>query len=254
MKGYLSFCKKECLESVRTYRLFILLGVFFLFGMVSPLLTKLMPELFASMDLAGMSVTIPPQTALDAYAQFFKNTSQIGVVALLLVFCGSLSGELSKGTLIPMLTKGLSRSAVILSKYTVALGLWSLSFLLAAVTNYGYTAFLFGGAGAENLVFSHFCFWLFGAFLLALLYLSSTLVKGSFGGLILTVVVLVALLVGGAFPAVARWDPISLASQNAALLNGSAAVSSVLPALYLTAGATLSFLVLALLRFRKQGL
>lgn len=44
MRGYLAFVKKELLEQVRTYKLLILLLVFFIFGMLSPLMAKLMPK------------------------------------------------------------------------------------------------------------------------------------------------------------------------------------------------------------------
>lgn len=116
MRGYLAFVKKELLEQVRTYKLLILFLVFFIFGMLSPLMAKLMPEILSQMPMDGITITIPDPTAIDSYSQFFKNLTQMGLIVLVLLFSGTLTTELSKGTLINVLTKGLTRYAVILAK------------------------------------------------------------------------------------------------------------------------------------------
>ena len=214
MKGYLAFTKKEFMEQLRTYRLLILLSVFLIFGLMSPLLAKLLPEILSGMDLQGMVITIPEATALDAYAQFFKNITQMGIIVVLLVFGGVISNELTKGTLINILAKGLGRHTVILAKYTSMLVLWTLAIVLSGLVNQGYTMFLFDTSDISNLLFSIFCLWLFGAFLLSLIILSSVLTGGNFGGLILTAVVLGGLLILDIFPKLEKVNPIYLSSHN----------------------------------------
>jgi ABC-2 type transport system permease protein len=254
MKGYIAFTKKEVLESFRTYRILILVSVFFLFGMLSPLTAKLLPEIFKSLALDGIVITIPPPVALDAYAQLFKNLSQMGMLVVLLVFSGMLSTEITKGTLINMLTKGLSRSAVILSKFTVSLASWTLSLLLAFVTTYGYTVYLFGSGNQPNLLFSVFCLWLFGALLLSLILLSSSFMPGNFGGLTLTAILIVIMMILDAFPKLHQFNPIALASVNVALLAKTVNVSDVTPIVFITMiliGLSLSG---SMLIFRKKRL
>ncbi|MCU7200933.1 hypothetical protein [Turicibacter sanguinis] len=68
MRGYLAFVKKELLEQVRTYKLLILFLVFFIFGMLSPLMAKLMPEILRQMPMDGITITIPDPTAIDSYS------------------------------------------------------------------------------------------------------------------------------------------------------------------------------------------
>lgn len=254
MKGYLAFVKKEFRESIAAYRAVILLAVFLFFGITSPLLAKLLPQIFSQMDMQGIKLTIPEATAMDSYAQFFKNVSQMGLVVLLLVFCGMLSKELSQGTLVLMLTKGLSRSAVILSKFTVSAVIWTVSLVLSSLTAYGYTVYLFKDQPVKHLPFSVFCLWLFGIFILALILLSSSLVGGSFGGLAVTVGVLCVLLILNVVPKISKWNPVTLASQNAALLTGGAKVSEMVPILWITFAAVAAVLVLALAVFRKAKL
>jgi ABC-2 type transport system permease protein len=183
MKGFLAFTKKEILEQFRTYKWLIFIAAFFIFGMTSPLLAKLTPEIISSMNMNGVKITIPEVNAVDAYGQFFKNLTQMGILILLLVFGGTVSNELMKGTLVNILAKGLPRHTVLLSKYTAAVLLWSVGFLISAVTCYGYTVYLFQNAAVDNLIFSFFCLWIFGLFVIALIFLSSAITTGSFGGL-----------------------------------------------------------------------
>jgi len=254
MKGYIAFAKKEVLEIFRTYKILILVSVFFLFGMLSPLTAKLMPEIFKSLALDGIVITIPPPIALDAYAQLFKNLGQMGMLVVLLVFSGMLSAEITKGMLINMLTKGLSRSAVILSKFTVSLVTWSVSLLIAFVTTYGYTAYLFGSGNQPNLLFSVFCLWLFGTFLLSLILLSSSFTPDNFGGLSLTSVLIVILMILDAFPRLHQFNPIALASMNVALLAKTVKVGEVMPIVFVIALLIVMSLTGSMLIFRKRRL
>ena len=65
MNAAIIFTKKELLESWRTHRLLILTVVFLIFGILSPLIAKLMPELLKG-GLGGIKVAVPKPTSLDA--------------------------------------------------------------------------------------------------------------------------------------------------------------------------------------------
>lgn len=254
MKGYTAFVRKEFLEQRRTYKLLIMLAVFTIFGTMSPLLAKLMPDLFKSMAIEGMTITIPEPTFIDAYTQFFKNVTQMGVIAALLVFSGSMSQDLSKGTLTNVLAKGLSRSSVVLSKYTASLTLWTFSLALSAAVNYGYTLYLFGSHTATNLILALLCFWLFGAFLLAVSIFTGTLLKGGYSGLLATAAVIGALMLLSIFPGSSNWNPVTLAGVNTGLIDGSIAPAGIMSAFWLTLGASALCIAGAILVFRKKQL
>ncbi len=254
MRGFMAFIKKELLEQVRTYRLWILLAVFLLFGMMSPLMAKLMPEIFSSLDMEGVVIQVPEPTVYDAYAQFFKNFTQMGILVVLLVFGGTLSNELSKGTLVNILAKGLPRRTVLLSKYVAAVLVWTAGYALAIATDYGYTVYLFPGEGVTNLFFSLFCLWLFVCFVIALIMLSSTVAPGSFGGLILSAVSLVIMLMLGMVPETEQYNPITLASINTALLDGTKSISGLTITISITLVLILSCLITSILIFEKKKL
>lgn len=254
MIGFIAFTKKEFLEQLRTYKLLIMGSVFFLFGMMSPLLAKLLPDIMSGMTVEGMTFIIPEPTVIDAYIQFFKNLTQMGIIVILLVFGGTLSNELTRGTLINILAKGLPRHTVILSKYTGALTLWTLSYLLAAVTNYGYAVYLFEDASVQNLLFSLFCLWLFGAFVLSLIFLSSTIIGGNFGGLVMTAAVLSSLLAINVFPKAQKFNPIYLSSHNVELLQGTIRPDTFTKSLCITIALILGCMFASIKVFAKKKL
>jgi len=254
MKGYIAFLRKEFVEQGRTHKLLIMLIVFTIFGMMSPLLAKLMPNIFASLGTDGITINFPEPTYMDAYAQLFKNISQMGIVVLLLVFASSMSQELSRGTLVNVLAKGLPRTAVVMSKYTACLALWTLSLALTASVSYGYTVYLFGSHPTAHLLFSLLCMWLFGAFLLSVIILTGTLLKGGYGGLLATAVVLGILLLLGIIPSSTHWNPMTLASVNTSLLDGSVKTADIISAFWISAGAAAFCLMSAVLVFRKKQL
>lgn len=254
MRRYFAFTVKELTEQLRTYKTLIIFAVFFFFGLSSPLLAKLLPEIFASMKVQGMTIAIPTPTSIDAYGQFFKNMTQMGMIVTLLVFSGMITQELSKGTLINMLSKGLSRNTVVLSKYSAALLLWTIGYAFACFVNYGYTTYLFPGNDVANIVFSSFCLWLFGAFLLALILFSSMLASGSYGGLLVTAVLLVIMLIANSFPSIGKYNPVTLASNNMALITNKVSISDTLPTIVSGIAATVFCLLLALVLFKKKKL
>ncbi len=252
IRGYIAFTKKELLEQIRTYKLLIFFAAFLMFGLMSPLLARLMPNILSSMDMGGIKLELPSPTVMDAYAQFFKNLTQMGILVLLLVFGGSLSGEFVKGTLLQILAKGLSRTAVLLAKYTAAVLLWTGGFLLSVIINYIYTVYLFDKGYLPNLSLSLFCLWLFGMFLISLIFLSSTIAPGAFGGLILTVIALAAMLMGTVFNSVAKFNPVTLASVNTELLNGTIDAKAVYVTIIITVILTICSLLLSIFLFKKK--
>ena len=254
MKGYIAFTKKEFTEQFRTYKVLIMLAVFFVFGMTSPVLAKMMPKIFSSFAVEGFNLTIPTPTYMDAYAQFFKNMTQMCLLVFILVFCGSLAQELTKGTLVNILSKGMSRQSVILSKFTASLALWTVSYLVAVLTDYGYTLYYFGSHPAKHLILSLFCLWLFGAFILSLIYVTSTITSGNFGALIMTVVTLVVLIILNIPPKFKKFNPVYLASDNVGIMSGTVKSGDIMVTVWITAAATVFLLILSLYLFGKKKL
>lgn len=252
MNRFWCFVKKELLENFRNFKMLILVGVFLVFGMMSPLLAKLTPLLLKSMNLEGLSLMIPEATVIDSYAQLFKNLTQMGMIVLLLLFCGGAAQEISRGTAILVLSRGLARSTFLLSKLTVQVLIWTVAYVLSAAVCFGYTKFLFPGASPSGLLFSLFCLWVFGIFALTVAMFWGVASKGSFAPLLLTAATLAVLLILSIIPQGAVYLPTALASYNTELLTGGKTAADLLPSLCITAVASAGLATASVLLFRKK--
>lgn len=251
MSSYISFMKKEFIEYTRTYKLFIMGIVFLLFGMMNPVVAKFAPELIKT-AMPEMNIDIPEPTAMDSWAQFFKNVGQLGVVTLVIVFSGLMSNELSKGTLINMLTKGLKRSTVILSKFTMATIIWTISYLLCFGVSYVYTAYFWSMDGMNHVFLAFSSLWLFGVLLINLVILGGILFKNTFGSLLLTGGSIAVMGFLNIVPRLKKYNTLSLASYNMSILNAQMAVSDFVPAFVVCFILIVTLLVISILIFNKK--
>jgi len=252
MTHYIAFLKKELLESIRTYKLFILLIVFVLFGVMNPLTAKLTPYIIKTLIPAGNTISIPEPTAFDSWTQFFKNIAQMGLIVMILIFSGILVTELSKGTLINILTKGLSRKAVILAKFSSMILIWTLSVVASLTVTWFYTVHLFPVDKVSNLFFSVFCLWLFGSFLLALLLFTSTLVNTNYGNLIMLGLIVGICIILNMIPIFQKYNPISLTTRNMELLTNTVNPAFLYHAIGVTVIMIVIFLLLSIFIFKKK--
>lgn len=252
MKAFFAFTKKEWMESIRTYKFFILVTLFVLFGFLNPFAAKVMPELLKSFLPEGMTLTMAPPAAIDSWMQFFKNISQMGLIILVVMFSGSMATELSKGTLINILTKGLPRRTVILSKMMASLSLWTLSYVLCVLLTYFYTAYFWSMDGISNLFLSLFGLWLFGALLLSLVILGGILFKNIYGNLLLTGATVTILNLINLFPKAVRFNPVTLSTQNVALLSNAIKTSDFIVAMSVCTLLIAATLSISILIFNKK--
>ena len=252
MKSYIAFTKKEFCENVRTYKLFIMLAVYLLLGIMSPVTAKVLPQLLKSLMPEGMSITLSEPTALDSWAQFYKNVPQIGLIVLVILFSGTMANEFGRGTLINMLTKGLSRRVVILSKFTMAALIWTLSYALCFAVTYFYTAYYWGGDVVHDVLLSAFALWLFGVLLIAGIMLGGVLFKNHYGNLLFTGGFAAALLILNIAPALQVYNPVTLASVNMSLLAGEAAPTELLWPAIIAGAAIVALVAAAVALFNKK--
>lgn len=252
MRALFAFSKKEAIEMLRTHKLLIMACVFIILGVMNPVTAKFAPDLIAELAPAGMKIELPEPAAMDSWEQFFKNVSQMGLVVAVIVLSGMMSGELSCGTLINMLTKGLSRHTVVLSKTIMAVVLWTASYILCFAVSYAYTSYFWPGDSVSNLFFAVFCLWLFGMLLLSCIILGGIIFGRSYGSILFTagIVVLFALL--GIFPVIDEINPVGLVSKNVQLLKGRFAPAELYGPAVSTVLLFAAFTILSVALFNKK--
>jgi len=252
MRAYLSFTKKELIGNLRTYKLLIMFLVFLLFGMLGPITAKLTPKLLESLITDGITITLPEPSAFDSWAQFFKNVSQMGLFVVVILFSGMMANEYSQGTLINVLTKGLKRSTVILSKFTAASIIWTGSYLVCFLMSYFYTEYFWPDDKILNLSYSILYLWVFGILLLAVITLGGVIFKNSYGCLLFTGGFIVVLYLLNIVPKIQKYNPVALISSNMALIKGQSLPLDLLPSLVVSIAVIVLFIAIAIRMFNKK--
>jgi ABC-2 type transport system permease protein len=255
MDGFAIFLRKELRESLRTNRLLVVVAIFAVFGIISPLTAKYTPELLKSLGTgsSGATIILPTPTVTDAVAQFIKNVAGTGILVAILLPMGLVAREKERGTAAFVLTKPLTRPAFLAAKL-LALGLTlTAGVAIGALATYWYTALLFtpislGGFFAASLLV-----------LLSLLvyasftFLGSTLMSAQLPavGIGLAGWIIVSIL--GVFPGIAQYTPAGLLDPASHLALGLTPQH-----LWVSIAANIALLVvvllLAVLSFRGQEL
>ena len=114
-----AYIKKECMELTRTGKLLILGIIFILFGILNPAIAKLTPWLYEmlqdSFSEQGLIIGEVTVNAMTSWTQYFKNATMVVITIILLCSTG-FTNEYQKGTLVQIVTKGLSRRKIYFSK------------------------------------------------------------------------------------------------------------------------------------------
>lgn len=230
----IAFIKKEIMENYRTKKLLILIVVFLALGIMSPLFAKLTPEILKMVNIDASAINLSNPTAYESFEQFFKNISQIGIIVLAIVYCGIVANDLNRGTLINILTKGVKRSSVILSKFLVVSIIWIIAYSLSFIVCYIYTCYYFDISIVSNVFISVFALCIFGLLLLSFIILGGVLFKNTMGSLLTAFVFYGLLLILGIFKSIDSYNPSVLSSANMGLIKGQIEPSFIYPALIIS--------------------
>ncbi len=246
--------RKEWLELWRTYKAPAMGLVFLLFGLLSPALAKLTPELLKMIGTGqpGLVIQIPPPTTVDALDQYLKNLTQLCTLVLVLVAMGTVARERERGTAVLTLSKPVGRGAFLAAKFTGLAILLAGSLIVGAIFCYLYTVLLFGALEVGPFLQANLLVGEYLLVILALTFLSSTLLRSQIaaGGLAFGLWIATGIL--SSLPKVGKVMPGELIGWAAAL--GRGLVQTAWPAVW--GGLILIALCLTLswLSFRTQEL
>lgn len=221
MKSFLAFFKKEFLDSIRSHKALILIILFTAFGIMNPAIAKLTPWLLEIMaeELAdsGMNITVIEVDAFTSWQQFYKNIP-MALIAFVFIYSNIFTKEYESGTLILMLTKGLNRYKVVLSKLLLMLIMWTLGYYLCFGVTYIYTAYYWDNSIVNNLLFTSFNWYLFGVFVISLVVLFSVIFKNISGVLLNTSFIVIIIYIISLIPRLTNYMPTSLMNTGSLMI------------------------------------
>jgi ABC-2 type transport system permease protein len=250
--NFLNVFRKEIMEQWRTRRFLIVVAVFVIFGMTSPLLAKFMPEIFKSIPgiPAGLLESMPTPTVADAVGQYVKNMNQFGILMALLVTMGVVVQEKERGTAAFFLTRPVSRETFVLAKFAALMTVFTAGVLIAALGCWYYTYLLFEALpwgpflAANGLMLAAFMVYM------SLSLLGSTLAKSQGVAVGIAVVALIVVSVVGSLPVISNYSPARLFGWAAQLFLGQNVTAW--PAFGISLGIVVLALVMACVVFRRQ--
>lgn len=188
MKNFSAYLKKEMLENLRTYRLLILFIAYILFGLMEPILYRMLPVILESegFDPAMMGMMDTSQQGL--LRSYMANLSQIGLIVVTLTIMGTLTHELQRKYWILPRSKGGNAASLVLSKFLLyGTGLVVATLLGFLVNNfYGRVLFEYTGLQLSGVIQGALLFSLYFVFLLALMFFFTSLLQKGIPSVLLT--------------------------------------------------------------------
>ena len=221
MRIFLSLLKKEAIESARTKKMISTFILFLFIGLISPLTAKLTPMILQSIATGNIDINVAPPSEIDSWTQFFKNISQIGMFGLAIILSTQMANEFQKGTLINLLSKGLPRYQVVLSKIFYNFILWFIAYFCSFILTYFYTKYFFGiSFPIRNILMAVLLPFIFGLFLISLEILAGVISGNVIGTLILTTAGIVIQLILSIRDEIVKYMPIALIGKPVNLIKG----------------------------------
>lgn len=221
MRIFLSLLKKEAIEGARTKKMISTFILFLLIGLISPLTAKLTTMILQSIATGNIDINVAPPSEIDSWTQFFKNISQIGMFGLVIILSTQMANEFQKGTLINLLSKGLPRYQVVLSKIFYNFILWFIAYFCSFILTYFYTKYFFGiSFPIRNILMAALLPFIFGLFLISLEILAGVISGNVIGTLILTTAGIVIQHILSIRDEIVKYMPIALIGKPVNLIKG----------------------------------
>ncbi|MBN1437812.1 MAG: YhfC family intramembrane metalloprotease [Anaerolineales bacterium] len=256
---FLTAFGKELTQLWRTKRFLVTGAVFLVFGMGSPLIAKLVPEMLKSIpEMQQFAAMIPEPTAADGMSQYLKNLTQFGFLLAVLLGMGAVVGEKERGVAPMVLAKPMPRWAFLAAKFAAQAVMYAACFLLSGAGAYYYTLVLFGPLEAAPFFLANGLLLIWLLTFAALALLGSTLAKSTAAAGAIGFGLSVALMLAGSIPRYGTLFPgglLSWAEQTARTAAGAVPPAAANGGALASAGALILLcLILSVGAFEQQEL
>jgi ABC-2 type transport system permease protein len=252
LSGYRELLEKEVIEAWRTHRLVMVAALYVVLGIASPLIIRYLPELQSLFGPVDEELGLGELGLPDVIDLLARNLVQFGSIAAVLLTMGAVAGERERGTLGLVLSKPVSRTAVLAAKFVGIAMVLGLGTILGVLAAFLYSALLF--APTDPLPWAQMAMLLLLAVLVpaSITFLGSVLSGSSLGAAAMGVAGLVVLSLGSALPAANPFFSTGLAEiARAAPLEGIGPDLDAPRTIMVAIGIVVVFLLLSWLRFRR---
>ncbi len=248
----MSLWQLEVLRMVRTHRWTIVVGVYAVFGVLGPVSARYLSEIVG--NFAGeVTIVVPDPRPVDGILQFVSNTTQLGLLAVVIVAASALAID-ARTEVAAFFRTRVEHGAVLLwPRYVVATATAVLALVAGSVIAWLLTAAMLGQLPARAMVTGTALGALYLAFAVAVVAAAGAIARGVLPTVFAAVAALLLLPVAGVLPAVEPWLPSELLTAVVALLEGEP-VSGFLRAVGVTIVVTGLLLAFAARRLQHRDL
>ena len=208
----------EVARLIRTYRIWILVGIFGFFGFLGPLTARFLPEIVDRLG-GGAEIAVPDATPELAMAQYLGNALQLGLLAIAFVAALALAFD-AKPEMAAFLRTRATIPQILTPRYVLNMAAAAGSFLLASAVAFVVTAVMIDVPSVGGTIVGSLLVGLYICFAVALTGLFASIVRGVPGTALLTIGALILLSIVGLLPAVGPWLPSDLVGSYDALIAG----------------------------------
>jgi len=208
----------EWLRLYRTYRLWILLGIFVMFGALGPLTARFLPEIVKSLG-AGAQVVVPEATPELAMSQYSGNALQIGLLAVAFLAAASLAFDAKLEMAVFLRTRASMRS-ILTPRYVVNMVAASAAVFIGSAVAFVGSVMLIGMPRIGGTLAGSLMLALYLAFAVAAAGFFASLMRSVPGTALITVGLLILLGLAGLIPVVKPWLPSELVGAFDGLVAG----------------------------------
>lgn len=242
----------ELLRLWRTGRVWIILGIYVLFGVLGPLGARYLPEIIERFG-GGIEVVVPEPTALDGMGQFASNAGQLGLLAVLAVAAAALAFDARPEWAAFLRTRAGSVRALVVPRVVASAAAATLGLTAGSVVAALLTGVLIAPVPGDALVWGIVLGALYLTFAVAVVALAASIARQTMGTVLLSVGVLLVLPVLQLLPVLEDWVPSRLLGATTELLAGGAP-GDLLPAVAVTVLLVPALLLVAERRLARREL
>jgi ABC-2 type transport system permease protein len=250
--GYRELLEKEVIEAWRTHRLVLVSALYVVLGITAPLIIRYLPELQGLFGPVDEELGFGEAGLPDAIDLLVRNVVQFGSIAAVLLAMGSVAGERERRTLGLALSKPVSRTAFLASKFVALAMVLGFATVLGVLATFLYSSLLFGAT--DPLAWAQVALLLLLAVLVpaAITFLGSVVAGSSLSAAAFGITGLVVLSLGSTLPTANPWFSTGLAEIARALpLEGVGEELDAARTIGISIGIVVVALALSWWRFRR---
>lgn len=257
MSQWITLLQKELLEMWRNFKWIWVPITFILLGVSEPLSSFYLPQIIDSLGglPEGTVIEIPLPTAAEVLIQGLSQYTSIGVLIITLTSMGLIAAERKSGVAAMILVKPVAFFSFVTAKWTGALLLLWISFLLGYLSTWYYTGLLFEWIPIGDFFQSFFFYGLWLTVVLTVtVFFSAALLTPGMAGFISLAVVFIFSIVSSALSHWLEWSPAQLTSYANEVLLERGIPDHTLPASLIAVACIILLLTFSVIIFRKKEL